>query len=239
MKKQRTYLEQVHVDGMVWNYIMAGIFLAFPILLCIIFRTLPNWQGLWKGLLATLPMYWAVGIIEVVTYVPMLGAGGSYLSFITGNISNLKLPCALEAMKNTEVSASTEEGEIISTISIAVSSIVTTVIILLGVLILTPFKESLIESPILTPAFEQLLPALFGALGVVFVSKNWKIAIAPIILMLILFITIPALNAGTVGIMVPVSALFTIGVSRILYKKGLLTDKKSDKVEVLDNSDAE
>ena len=77
------------------------------------------------------------------------------------------------------------------------------------------------------PAFDQLLPALFGALGVVFISKNWKIAIAPIILMLILFIAIPALNSGTVGIMVPVSALFTIGVSRIMYKKGLLAEKNN------------
>ena len=239
MKKQRSYLEQVHVDGIVWNYIMAGLFLLFPILLCIIFRTLPNWQGLLQGLVATLPMYWAIGIIEIVTYVPMLGAGGSYLSFVTGNISNLKLPCSLEAMKNANVSASTEEGEIISTISIAVSSIVTTFIILLGVLILTPFKESLIDSPILAPAFEQLLPALFGALGVVFISKNWKISIAPIALMLILFIAIPALNEGTVGIMVPVSALFTIGVSRILYNKGLLgnktaTDNLPDKIALDD-----
>ena len=222
MKKQRTYLEQVHVDGMVWNYIMAGLFLAFPIALCIIFRTLPNWQGLWKGLIATLPMYWAVGIIEVVTYVPMLGAGGSYLSFVTGNISNLKLPCSLEAMKNAGFSASSEEGEIISTISIAVSSIVTTFIILLGVLILTPFKETLVDSPILEPAFAQLLPALFGALGVVFVSKNWKIAIAPVILMLILFIFVPALDAGMVGIMVPVGVVFTLITSRIMYKKGLI-----------------
>ena len=74
----------------------------------------------------------------------------------------------------------------------------------------------------LKPAFAQILPALFGGLGVVFISKNWKISVAPVILMLILFIFIPALNAGTVGIMVPVSALFTIAVSRIMYKKGML-----------------
>jgi hypothetical protein len=67
-----------------------------------------------------------------------------------------------------------------------------------------------------------MLPALFGALGVALVSKNWKIAIAPVALMLILFIFVPALDAGTVGIMVPVGVLFTIGVSRILYKKNLL-----------------
>jgi hypothetical protein len=79
-----------------------------------------------------------------------------------------------------------------------------------------------LENPVLDPAFAQILPALFGALGVVFVSRNWKISVAPIVLMLILFISVPALNAGTVGIMVPVSVLFTLAVSRLMYKKGWL-----------------
>jgi hypothetical protein len=166
-------------------------------------------------------MYWAVGAIETVTFVPMLGAGGSYLSFVTGNISNLKLPCALNALEQNEVSANSEEGEVISTIAIATSSIVTTVIIIIGVICIVPLTPVL-QAPVLQPAFEQILPALFGGLGVAFVSKNWKLALAPIGLMLVLFIFVPALNAGTVGIMVPVSALFTIGVGRILYKRGVL-----------------
>ena len=166
-------------------------------------------------------MYWVVGVIETITFVPMLGAGGSYLGFVTGNISNLKLPCALNALEQNDVSASSEEGEVISTIAIATSSIVTTIIIVIGVVCIVPLTPVL-EAPVLEPAFAQMLPALFGGLGVAFVSKNWKIAIAPVILMLILFIFVPALNAGTVGIMVPVSVLFTIGVARILYKRGVL-----------------
>lgn len=226
MKKTTSYLEQVHKDGKVWNYSMAAIFFLFPVLLCIIFQVLPNWGGLLQGLIATLPMYWAIGVIEVITYVPMLGAGGSYLSFVTGNISNLKLPCALSAMEKCNVKAGTEEGDIISTISIAVSSITTTIIVFLGVLLLIPLTPVL-QNPVLDPAFAQMLPALFGGLGVVFISKSWKIAIAPIALMLILFISIPALNEGTVGIMVPVSAIFTLIISRIMYKKGWLDEKTS------------
>ena len=151
----------------------------------------------------------------------MLGAGGSYLSFVTGNISNLKLPCAINALEQNGVSANSEEGEIISTIAIATSSIVTTIIILLGVICIVPLTPVL-EAPVLAPAFEQMLPALFGGLGVAFISKNWKIAIAPILLMLVLFIFVPALNSGTVGIMVPVSVLFTIAAARIMYKRGVL-----------------
>jgi len=221
MKKNMSYIDSVHRDGSIWNLSMTALLLAFPVAVALIWGVWPDWKGLAMGLLATMPMYWAVGLIEFFTYIPMLGIGGSYLSFVTGNISNLKLPCALNAMEQNGVTANSEEGEVISTIAIAASSIVTTVIILLGVIAIVPLTP-ILQAPVLQPAFEQILPALFGGLGVVFVSKNWKLSVAPIILMLILFIFVPALNAGTVGIMVPVSALFTIAVGRIMYKKGVL-----------------
>ena len=151
----------------------------------------------------------------------MLGAGGTYLSFVTGNISNLKLPCAVDAMERAGVKASSEEGEIISTISIAVSSIVTTLIIIAGVIFLIPISP-ILNSEVLKPAFDMILPALFGGLAVVFISKNAKLSVAPILLMLALFIFVPALNASTVGIMVPVGVVFTVIVARIMYKKGML-----------------
>lgn len=221
MKKNMTYMESVHQYGRIWGIIVGLVLLAFPVVLSLIFKTMPDFDVLLKGIIATAPMYWAVGIVEIFTYVPMLGAGGTYLSFITGNISNLKLPCAIDAMERAKVKASDEEGEVISTIAIAVSSIVTTLIIIIGVICIVPLTPVL-ESPILEPAFDMILPALFGGLAVVFISKNLKLSIAPIILMLALFIFIPALNSSTVGIMVPVGVLFTVLVARILYKKGVL-----------------
>ena len=221
MKKEMTYIDSVHRDGRIWNICMMIALFMYPLLTGVIFGVLPDWHGLLMGLVATAPMYWAVGAVETFTYVPMLGAGGSYLSFVTGNISNLKLPVALNALEQADANIRTEEGEIVSTIAIAVSSVVTTLIIILGVILITPLTP-ILDAPVLAPAFAQILPALFGGLGVVFVSKNWKIAVAPVILMLALFIFVPALNASTVGIMVPVGVLFTIGVSRILYKKHLL-----------------
>ena len=214
-------MDSVHHSGRVWGIIVGAVLLAFPLLLSIIFGTAPNYEILLKGILATAPMYWAVGIVEIFTYVPMLGAGGTYLSFITGNISNLKLPCAIDAMERANVKASSEEGEVISTISIAVSSIVTTVIIIIGVICIVPLTP-ILESPILEPAFDMILPALFGGLAVVFISKNVKLSIVPVILMLALFIFVPALNASTVGIMVPVGVIVTVITARILYKKGVL-----------------
>ena len=194
------YMDSVYRDGAIWNVAMIVILLAFPVVVGLIFSAVPDWAAVGKGLLATAPMYWAVGVVETITFIPMLGAGGSYLSFVTGNISNLKLPCAMNALEGAKVKAQSEEGEIISTIAIAVSSIVTTVIIIIGVALIIPLTP-LLSSASLKPAFDQMLPALFGALGAVFISKNFRIAIAPVLLMLV---------------------LFTIGVSRILYKKNLL-----------------
>ena len=221
MKKNYSYIDSVHRDGRIWNLSVMAVLMLFPVIVALIFQAMPDWRGIGLGLLATAPMYWAVAVVETFTFVPMLGAGGSYLSFVTGNISNLKLPCALNALENAGVDSKSEEGEIISTVAIAVSSIVTTVIIALGVLLITPL-DPILSNPALKPAFDQMLPALFGALGVVFISKNLKIAIAPVLLMLALFIFVPSLNSSSVGIMVPVGVVFTIAFSRFLYKKGIL-----------------
>lgn len=221
MNKKLSYMDSVHRDGRIWGIIVAVLVILFPVSVSTIFNAMPNGEVLAKGLLATAPMYWAVGIIEIFTYIPMLGAGGAYLSFVTGNISNLKLPCAIDAMERANVKASSEEGEIISTIAIAVSSIVTTIIIVIGVICIVPLTPVL-ESDVLKPAFDMILPALFGGLAVVFISKNVKLSIAPVVLMLVLFVTVPALNASTVGIMVPVGVIFTVVVARVMYKKGWL-----------------
>ena len=219
--KQISYMDSVHRDGRIWSFSIMALMLLYPLVLVLLFRAIPDGKGLLMGLIATAPMYWAVAVVETFTYIPMLGAGGSYISFISGNISNLKLPCALSAMEQMGVKANSEEGEVISTIAIAVSSIVTTVIIILGVILIVPLTPVL-NAPVLAPAFAQILPALFGGLGVVFISRNWKIAIAPITLMMVLFVFVPALDSGMVGIMVPVGVLLTLLEARVMYKKKLL-----------------
>ncbi len=220
MKKKLSYIDSVHRDGRIWNLFVMVILILFPVAVAMIFSAGIDWRGFIQGLIATAPMFWAVGIIETFTYVPMLGAGGSYLAFVTGNITNLKAPAALNALELAGADIKTEEGEVVSTIAIATSSIVTTLIIVLGVILITPLTPVL-NSPVLAPAFDQILPALFGGLGVVYIARNWKIAIAPVLLMLILFIAIPSLGS-LVSIMVPVGVVFTLVVSRILYKKNLL-----------------
>ncbi|MGN1147103.1 MAG: hypothetical protein ACI4TB_01690 [Lachnospiraceae bacterium] len=215
-----SYNDRTHFVGRVWMVMAITVVLAVPVSICVYYNAWPDATAVLKGLLGVAPIFWTVGIIEVFTYGPMLGAGGSYLAFVTGNITNLKAPSALNAMENAEVKPGTDEGEIISTIAIATSSIVTTLVIALGVLLLS-FLTPVLNSPALKPAFDNILPSLFGGLAVVYISKNWKIALAPLIFMIVLFLLVPSLS-GSVGILVPVGALVSIGVARILYKKNLL-----------------
>ncbi len=219
-KTVRSYDETTHLLGKLWVWGMGLVLLMFPAAVCLYYDAWPDAAALLKGLLAIAPMYWAVGIIEVLTYVPMLGAGGSYLAFITGSLTMLKVPCTLTALDRAKVKSGTPEGEAVATVAVAVSSIVTLAIITLGVLLIVPLQP-ILDSAVLKPAFDQLLPALFGGLGVALVGRNLKIAAAPILAMVALFVAVPSLTASA-PIFVPVAALIAIGAARLLYKKGWL-----------------
>lgn len=121
-------------------------------------------------------------------------------------------------MDKAGVKADSDEGEVISTISIATSSIMTIIVIFIGVLLLSSISDVL-ASDVLKPAFDNVLPALFGGLGVVYMSRYFKIAVLPMTLMVLLFIFVPYLDSGMVGIMIPVSMVITLIYSRHLYNK--------------------
>lgn len=218
MKNPRTYDETIHRNGRIWMVAAIVITQGVPLAISLYFGVWPPLGKLVAGLLPTMMVFWPIAIIEVITYTPMLGSGGSYLGFVTGNLSNLKVPAAISAMQQAGVEPSTREGEVISTLAVGASSLVTNVVLVAGVLLMS-YLLPVLESPALKPAFANLLPALFGALGVVFISRNWKISIAPLALMTGLFVAIPTLP---VGILIPAGALVSIGAARIMYRRKML-----------------
>lgn len=218
--KMNDYENAVHVWGRVWMLGALAVMLAVPVAMCIRFGAWPGLVPVLKGLLGVAPVYWTVSAIEVFTYAPMLGSGGTYLAFVTGNITNLKAPAAINAMTAADILPGSEKGEVLSTIAIAVTSIVTTIILALGVLLFRSFAPVL-EMPVLRPAFKMILPALFGGLAVVFVSRHWKLSVAPMGAMILIFLAVPSLS-GAVSLLVPLGALVSIASARFLYKKGLV-----------------
>ena len=216
----KNYMTQTDRYGKLWIWTAAVVVLMVPVAICVHYNAWPSLTAVLKGLLGVAPIYWTVGCIEVLTYTPMLGVGGTYLAFVTGNLTSLKAPSALSAMENAGVKPGSEEGEVISTIAIATCSIVTTIVIVIGVCVLRLISPVL-DSPVMKPAFDNILPALFGGLGVVYISKNVKLAIAPLAFMVVLFLCVPSL-AGSVGVLVPVGVLIALGAGRVMYKKGWL-----------------
>lgn len=221
MKKRRSYIDSVHFYGRIFDVAAIVVMLSVPLLTSVHLDAWPTVNSVLRGLRSVALLYYPVAIIELITYTPMLGTGGAYLSFVTGNISNLKLPCALNAMENAKVRATSEEGEVISTISIGVSSIVTTVILAVGVLVFSPLLGRMTqEDSLFAPAFRNILPALFGALGAGYFSKHWKISIVPIAAGVITLLFLPTLEAGTLLFITIVAALLG---THIMYKKKIVT----------------
>lgn len=221
-KSARTYYDKVHTWGRISTVTALCVLLMFPLAICLYLDVFPPFEKVFQGLMKVIPLYWSVAVVEVLFYTPMLGAGGTYLSFVTGNIVNLKLPCAISAMESAKVKANSEEGEVISTIAIATSSIVTTVILAIGVLAFAPFLKTFTSSALLMPAFKEVIPALFGALGAGYFVTHWKISFVPIIFMLIILIFVPTIGASTLifpGIVASVLGAF------LMYQAGWL-DKK-------------
>jgi hypothetical protein len=215
---QKDYFDRVHRWGILWNFGAILILLCVPVAICVHFGVWPEGSALLSIMPKLMGLYWVTAIVEVITYVPLLGPGGAYLSFVTGNISNLKLPCGLKAMQQAKVRANTEEGEVITTIAIAVSSIVTTIIIAVGVLAFGPYLGVLTEGT-LAPAFDYVLPALFGALAAGYILKHWKVMIAPLVAgVLFLYFVDPTMGAGTLMFITIVVAVLSVLVLNKMNK---------------------
>lgn len=215
--------KSVHRSGIIMNSIGLGLLFAVPFLFSLILNTSINWKGWLSGIIRVGATYLPICIVEFLIYVPILGAGASYLSFITGNIINMKLPCAYSAREIAGTSAGTKEDSIITTLSVATSSLVTMLVIFVGVLLLIPLTP-ILNDPTLKPAFDNLLPALFGALGCQYFSKSWKLTAVPVLFMTLLCIFVPSLISQTTTMMIIVGAM-SIALSWFMYKKGMLEEK--------------
>ena len=220
------YNNQIHSIGRIFTWIALALICAVPVAFCIAAKVVPDWGAI-AACLTFILGYWAIGLIEAFSYAPLLGTGGQYLSFITGNIANLKLPCALNSQNVAKVKQGTEEQEIVTTISIAVSSIVTTIIIVIGLIPLAIFQEELVE--VLQPISPYVMPAIFGGLTMALLAKYWKVALIPFGVCFLICIIGNLIGMGSAlsqSTMIIVGMVVSCISTTILYKKGLLDGKK-------------
>ena len=211
----KTYMDKVHTWGRISCLTSLVFFICVPLAISLHFNVWPELSVVGKGLSALI-IFFVTGIVEVVAYSPMLGAGGTYLSFVSGNIMNLKMPCALNAMENAKVKANTEEGEVITTIAIAASTITTTIIIAVFVLIfaLNPKFSEVMSSDTFAPAFQQVTYTIFGSLAATYFVKHWKISIFPIAAVTaLLFVVDPG-----IGVLIPIGVVLSMLGAHVMFK---------------------
>lgn len=214
---QEKYINTLHKHGKRFMIVSSLLMLAVPFVFSLIHNAWPTLELIKVGFMTVGAIYIPIGIIETINYAPMLGVGATYISHVTGNISNMKLPASLSAMKQANVEPGSDEAEIISTLAVASSSIVTILIILVGVLLLLPYLS--VIDQYLGTVTDYLVPAIFGALGFVFIVRHWKLVIIPMSVMLALFYFV--IKDPTVQpVFVPVASLLSLVTARIIYKKG-------------------
>ena len=210
----------LHRLGRITLIVMTALLVAVPFLYASAYKVSPDMAGFLSGLAKVGLIYYPVAIVEFLVYTPMLGVGGSYLSFMTGNVTNMRIPCVMNAKDIAGTEAGTPEHEIISTIAVATSAITTTVVIVLGVICMVPLQPVL-QSEVLLPAFNNVVPALFGALGLKYFAKSPQIAIIPLVLVSLLCIFVPSMINQSSLLMIPCGAL-ALAIGYVLFKKGKL-----------------
>lgn len=214
--KKRSYMDSVHFYGRIWDLLALAVFLAVPIAMSIHFDAWPEANIVLKGIGSVGILFYPTAFLEVFSYTPLLGSGGTYLSFVTGNITNLKMPCALNAMENSKVRSNSEEGEIISTIAIAASSIVTTLVIAVFILIFAfnPAFKTMVSEGAAALAFRQVTYCVFGAIAATYFVKHWRISIFPIAAVSLILVFAGSIS---IGILIFIGVALSLLGAQVMY----------------------
>ena len=222
------FTEWAHKSGRTFMVLFIAYMVVIPFIICAVYDCMPNFKMCLPGLIAILAIMGPASIAEVGSYTPILGSS-TYLTFVTGNVMNLKVPCIINAQQVAKVEPNTVEGDAISLIATAVSSAVTIIILAIGVVLLSVIKP-ILENQYVITASDYLLPALFGCMVLgVLSSGNGKTKVKNHLLpglvpaVLVTVLTVLGIGStGLAGILIIVMIPVTILCARILWKKGIV-----------------
>lgn len=147
---------------------------------------------IWGLAAATYGISW---VIQPISYYPALGAGGSYIGWISGSVGDMKMPSIAMAQKISGYEAGTPEGKCISTIavvgSIFTSFTIVTIFTIIGNVVLPLLPEAV------KFAFTFTLPALFAAIYIQMLPKSFKGSIATLIVAAVIFYIVKTTGVNT------------------------------------------
>lgn len=218
LKGMSEYDDKIHRVGRVSTIIVVIALLAVPISLTIVTGVSTEFGPTVNAFLSTFMLFGIVGAVEFFTFAPILGAGAQYLSFITGNILAMKIPAVVSGTKLAGYEPGTPEADAVSLISAAVSSLVTMLILTIGMLLAVPLMPILTHEA-LAPAFAQIMPAIMGALSAPILLKDLKAASVPCILAIIITLLLGQSAMGQLQtFLIPIFLVLAVGWKFLLTK---------------------
>lgn len=207
----------MHTYGRSFGTLSLAVICMFPVIASIAFGVWPNMAKIFPSILTMWILMASYVLSEMIAFPPVLGPGSLYLTYITGNLQNQKIPCALSAISIAGIETGTEKANAVSVVAVAVSSITTTVIIAMGILLMVPLQP-ILKSPVLAPAFNNVVPAIFGALAGIWLLREIKVSIVAVIIcalgLMVFGISLQWVLLGGI--------LLTVIAARIMYKAGML-----------------
>lgn len=225
------YYDKMHRMGSIILSLAIILFFAIPTILCLAYDIMPKFSDLIVAAGGLCVIFIPIGIAETFGEVPVMGSSYN-VSLITGNVLNLKLPATLNAFKVADVKQGTEIGDAIAGIAVAVSSLVTLVMLAIGALLLTPLQP-LLTAPAVATAANYVLPALFGCLtlgalgkdvgGGIIVHNRLKALIIPFIVCIVLFLILPDMYELLEGFIMILAIGMVYFFTKKMYKKGIIT----------------
>lgn len=221
--KEKSFNEKIHFIGRITVFFALLGFVGVPLGLSAVYKIPINFAPIMKNGIPVILIFGITAICESLSYAPLIGSGALYMACVIGNVGNMKIPAAINAMKLSNCEPGTPKGDVHALIAVAVSTFVTTFIVFIGMLFLVPIFEPVYNNEFLKPAFENLLLALLGALIFPYVKKCFKQAVIsvgiPIVLVPVLGRKFFSLNQSFIMIGVILISIFS---SYYMYKKKII-----------------
>lgn len=215
-----------HAVGRLWTLGAIILFIMIPVAIGIHYGVTPDWRVFGtSAVIIPFIINFLSGIVEPILYAPMLGTNGEYLAFVTGNLSNLKIPCVVKAHEIYPTETGSEEHEVISTVAVATSTLVTVVIIAVLVLCLafSNLQKVVEQNTWIMPAFSCVVYALFGSLGGKYATKNPKLSLIPagvvVVLSVVLGVTGVGKSVGSAYLFVGIAVCLLFAILQIARDK--------------------
>ena len=163
----------------------------------------PGWNNILTGWMYVASMFAIYSVVEPICYFPILGLPGTYMSFLSGNIGNMRVPCAVVAQESLGVEPGTKKAELIATLGIAGSIFTNTIMVTIaaigGAALMSVFP------PVVLTAFKYVSSAIFGAMFAMFASKNLKYGAFALVVVMAMLLS----KAIPVYIMIPIAVFST------------------------------